>query len=152
MNEEIQNLKDENNRLKGMVKTLAIRNHQQPKIVVNVTKMQKTPEKMKAGRRPKRNLNELSQSSLKRRARATSIECTGSSKETILRFQRFERHASNIFTPEKVQKEEQKRMTEYDGLLVLRNVFTQNAYARLKGTLRSIGKQFDILPPLKKVF
>lgn len=92
-----------------------------------------------------------SNESMRRRARETSMEFQGASVGQILRLQKQQRHSMEIFTPKKQKEEPPMKMSEYEGLLVLRQLFTQRAYKRVKYTLRSISKKFDILPPLDKV-
>lgn len=79
------------------------------------------------------------------------MEFQGASAEQILRLQKHQRHSMEIFTPEKMAETNEK-MSAHDGLIILRQLYTQRAYERLKSSFMAIGKQFDILPSLKKVY
>ncbi|KAL3085275.1 hypothetical protein niasHS_010344 [Heterodera schachtii] len=102
--------------------------------------------------RPKKRLEELQRSA--RRDIVDQIvgvidrdRSRSASRASLDRIHRDIRHKFAHYTPKKGQ-ERKKGMDAEDGLLLLAQLGTQKAYKRMKATLRLIGRNFNVLPPL----
>ncbi|KAL3092752.1 hypothetical protein niasHS_007961 [Heterodera schachtii] len=105
--------------------------------------------------RPKKRLEELQRSA--RRDIVDQIvgvidrdRSRSASRASLDRIHRDIRHKFSHYTPKKGQ-ERKEGMDAEDGLLLLAQLGTQKAYKRMKATLRLIGRNFNVLPPLEKV-
>ncbi|KAL3086448.1 hypothetical protein niasHT_037604 [Heterodera trifolii] len=112
----------------------------------------KTPPKRG---RPKKRLDELQRSA--RRDIVDQIvgvidrdRSRSASRASLDRIHRDIRHKFSHYTPKKGQ-ERKEGMDAEDGLLLLAQLGTQKAYKRMKATLRLIGRNFNVLPPLEKL-